>query len=123
MLVQINGNTVNVRLTSFELMQFRKNGFIQTNVPLDSEESSFIKYSLEQVDEGNLEVTFGMNHFRIFVPIGLAEEWLESKIMHLEYLVKVDKFNFIRILICKDQLTGNVHLERKELLSHLNYVN
>ena len=124
--VNINGNTVNLRLTPLELKKFNEEGYISTSLLSKECPSEKIIYSIEWSPSSNLEVTFAMNHFRIMVPNRLGIEWINSNIDHLEYFVKLDRLNYIRILVCKEERQispSAVEVNRQELLQYLTYVN
>ena len=117
----IVGKTIHVKLSPLEIRLFKKNGKLEAKIPL--EEGIMMKYSLEKRDQGKMELAYGMNELRIFIPDHVVTKWLYNHVDHLEYFVQVDRFNYIKISIEKATQESERPFSQSQLENYIERLN
>lgn len=100
---------------------FIKKGKLEAKIPL--EEGATMKYSLEKRDHGEMELAYGMNELRIFIPDHIVSKWLYNHVNHLEYFVRVDRFNYIKISIEKANQESDRPFSQTQLENYIERLN
>ena len=124
MTIRTNGNCVCISLSPAELEKFELEGILTSIVPLEEFDGhEKMIYTLERSNHDNLQITYAMNRFRIFVPDHMAVNWIYGENKNLEYFVKIGPKNYIRILIDKESASKSLSKEKWDRSRYLRFVN
>jgi hypothetical protein len=83
MKLRIRGNSIRLRLTRSEVETFGAIGKVEESVDFGPKKSAF-GYALETRDLPGVEASFSGNALRIYVPQGIAQEWVNSELVGIE---------------------------------------
>lgn len=106
MKLRIKGNSIRFRLTKSEVEHFATKGIIQDAIHFSPQNFS---YALEKSSAPNLSATFGNGKINVFVPIEIADQWVNSEQVSLE-----GNDGDLRILIEKDFVCLNPRKDEDE---------
>ena len=101
MKIRIKGNSIRYRLTKTEIANFGKDGFIEERTAFPGGSTFF--YRLERMAGiSSLEAIYSGNRICIFVPEGIAGEWITTDIVGYDQKMSFEDGKDLFLLIEKD---------------------
>ncbi|GAB3811919.1 DUF7009 family protein [Pontibacter rugosus] len=103
MKIRLKENNIKLSLTQQELEQFNHDGKVVTTSQLGPSLVQTLSYSLmKDEDADEVSATFVANHIKVFVPVEVAQKWLETDQKSLEGQMPLDEGESLYILVEKD---------------------
>lgn len=75
MKIRIKGNSLRYRLTKSDVERFATEGYIEEEINFGA---ARLTYSLQKTAIGNLFTTFENSNITLYMPISMAEEWVNT---------------------------------------------
>lgn len=103
MKIRLKDNSLRLRLMQQEVEQFNREGKVTTTSQLGPSLVQTLSYSLIKDEEGDeVSATFIANHIKIYVPLEIAEKWMQDDQVGFEEQMPLDEGESLHILVEKD---------------------
>jgi len=105
MKLRLEDNTLRLRLSPEELVEFRQSGHLETVVSLGSSATDRLTYTLARADTisgSEPQLKHSPGHITILLPAALADDWIGSDTISLTGSLPVLDNKELRILVEKD---------------------
>ncbi|MBD2717080.1 hypothetical protein KBK19_18700 [Microvirga sp. STR05] len=104
MKLRLEDNTLRLRLSPEEVMEFGHAGRLHTAVPLGPVPEDTLTYILERTTAAGpeLQLAYTPGHITVLVPAALADEWMTTETISLRGSYPVAGNQVLHILVEKD---------------------
>ncbi len=102
MKLRTNKNSIRLRLSQKEVLDFKQLGFIQETLVFSTHDSNPFSYSLIQADHKEISVSFNNNHLRIYIPLETANHWCDSDEVGFDATIPINESQHLYVLVEKD---------------------
>lgn len=101
MKLRLKGNSIRLRLTKTEIVNFGEQWVIEERTEFPN--GSFFEYTLQgKTGIDKLEAEFSTNKVTVFVPINLLQQWTTTDIVGFEHKMDLGDGKHLFLLIEKD---------------------
>ena len=100
MKIRIKGNSLRIRITRSELMEFRNAGYLDEKTEFGN---NSLTYALVRNRNGkNLSAEFSENKITMFIPEQLSLEWIETERVGFEHAMETGNGKKLILILEKD---------------------
>ncbi|RDC61494.1 DUF7009 family protein [Adhaeribacter pallidiroseus] len=102
MKLRIQGNSLRLRLSEAEVIQFADTGQVAETILFSPDETNALRYILQQTSGKEVSVRFSDNVITISIPELMAQKWTDTDLIGFDDLIDLGNEKQLRIVVEKD---------------------
>ena len=102
MKLRIQGNSLRLRLSEAEVIQFADAGQVEETIVFSPDETNAMRYILQQTSSKEVSVRFTNNTIKVSIPEAMAQKWTNTDLIGFDDLIDLGNEKQLRIVVEKD---------------------